>query len=43
MTIGAYRVFGCTDGAAEDVVIKAMEMAYEAGTLQDLVITIGFY
>lgn len=32
MTIGAYRIFGCTGGAAEDVVIKAMEMAYEAGT-----------
>lgn len=43
MTIGAYRIFGCTGGAAEDVVIKAMEMAYEAGTWLDSVRMIGFF
>lgn len=26
-----FRVFGCEGGAGEDTIIKAMEMAYEAG------------
>lgn len=28
-----FRIFGCQGGASEDTVIKAMEMAYEAGAL----------
>ncbi|KAI7860449.1 peptidase S8/S53 domain-containing protein [Circinella umbellata] len=31
VTLGMWRVFGCTGGASEDVIIKAMEMAYAAG------------
>ncbi|KAI8144494.1 peptidase S8/S53 domain-containing protein [Fennellomyces sp. T-0311] len=30
-TLGMWRIFGCTGGADEDIVIKAMEMAYAAG------------
>ncbi|KAI9269971.1 peptidase S8/S53 domain-containing protein [Helicostylum pulchrum] len=30
-TLGFWRIFGCEGGAGEDTVIKAMEMAYEAG------------
>ncbi|ORY97939.1 peptidase S8/S53 domain-containing protein [Syncephalastrum racemosum] len=30
-TLGMWRIFGCTGGAGEDTVIKAMEMAYAAG------------
>lgn len=31
VNLGIYRIFGCEGGAGEDTVIKAMEMAYEAG------------
>lgn len=31
VTLGVWRIFGCEGGAGEDTVIKAMEMAYEAG------------
>ncbi|KAG2226320.1 hypothetical protein INT45_005992 [Circinella minor] len=31
VTLGMWRVFGCTGGASEDLIIKAMEMAYAAG------------
>ncbi|KAL0089615.1 peptidase S8/S53 domain-containing protein [Phycomyces blakesleeanus] len=30
-TFGMWRIFGCYSGASEDTVIKALEMAYEAG------------
>ncbi|KDN39168.1 subtilisin-like protein [Tilletiaria anomala UBC 951] len=30
-TLGMYRVFGCTGGTADDVLMKAMETAYEDG------------
>ncbi|KAG0179243.1 hypothetical protein DFQ28_003160 [Apophysomyces sp. BC1034] len=30
-TLGMWRIFGCNGGATEDNVIKAMEMAYNAG------------
>ncbi|KAI9495422.1 peptidase S8/S53 domain-containing protein [Zychaea mexicana] len=31
VTLGMWRVFGCSGGASEDTIIKAMEMAYAAG------------
>ena len=39
-TIGAYRVFGCTGGTADDVLMKAMETAYDDGA-DVLTISIG--
>ncbi|RYO77692.1 hypothetical protein DL766_002843 [Monosporascus sp. MC13-8B] len=32
VTLGSYRVFGCTGGAANDVLIEAYMQAYEAGS-----------
>ncbi|RUS34525.1 peptidase S8/S53 domain-containing protein [Jimgerdemannia flammicorona] len=30
-TLGMWRVFGCNSGAASDIIIKGIEMAYKAG------------
>ncbi|KAI7887459.1 subtilisin-like protein [Lichtheimia hyalospora FSU 10163] len=31
VTLGAYRIFGCSGGSADDVIMKAMEQAYYDG------------
>ncbi|KAJ2959470.1 hypothetical protein NQZ79_g5062 [Umbelopsis isabellina] len=31
VTFGAYRIFGCTGSTADDIIMKAMEMAFDDG------------